>query len=479
MRTSTCAFPTLALLFLAWPTSAKTIRGFVTAVDSPTTWEIDDYKISLVPDAKLKVSDAKEPTAAFKPSDVQIGTELQAEGDYNESTHELKAKSVQVFFFDTRQISRVTLLQTVPELEKSDSGGWHGFLPADGQRVVVTDSTTIGLMPQLKENKETKTNSRGSSPNVPAPALTSLAPVGPDSVVYYVGETQSDGSVLATKLEFDVAGPDPAEESFQKKYAPKIKDPDFARGKPGQIKLPGRRYKILSDADVQKYISHLGESLIPQSQKDLPDGSLRKVRFSFYVAANDHPDAGGFPSGVVVIYSGLIQSLDNEAQLAYMLSREISRVVEEDSWRDREYHKGQLMALRGGALAGDAAGFLIPGFGLVTLLATNQAAKNMLNSDPYARSLENQRDREALQWTLASGYDIREAPFAWQKLLREYGNGLKEFWAVCDTRRSYLAAQLALVYKSEDYSNLKKDSEDFHRISQKIQDYERKQATSR
>ena len=285
-----CVFPVLALLFLAGATSAKTIRGFVTAVDSPTAWEIDEYKVSLAPDTKLEVSEAKDPAAAaFKASDVQIGTEVKVEGDYNESTHELQAKSVEVFLFDTRQISRLTLLQATPELEKSDTGGWRGSLSADGQRVVITDSTAVGLIPHLKVSKEAKRNSPKSSPNVPAPALTSLASVGPDSLVYYTGKTQSDGSVLATNLEFDVAGPDPAEGKFQNKYAPKIKDPDFARRKPGQIKVPAKRYAILADADVQQYISHLGESLIPQSQKNLPDSSPRKVRFSFYVAANDHP----------------------------------------------------------------------------------------------------------------------------------------------------------------------------------------------
>ena len=472
-----CVFPVLALLCLAGPTSAKTIRGFVTSVDSPTAWEIGDYKISLAPDAKLEVSDAKNPTApAFKPSDVQIGTELQVEGDYNESTHELKAKSVEVFFFDTRQISRLTLIQTTPDMEKSDSGGWHGFLLADGQRVVVDDSTNVGLMPQLKENKEAKADRFPR--NVSAPALTSLAAIGPDSLAYYAGETQPDGSVRATKLEFNIAGPDHAEEAFPKKYVAKIKNPDFARGKPGQISLPGRRYKILPDADVQQYISHLGQSLIPQSQKNLPASSPRKVRFSFYVVDDDYPNAGGYPSGVVVVYSGLIQSLDNEAQLAYMLSHEISRVVEEDWWRDYEFHKSRLRAVGAAGWGGQAASLLVPGIGLLALVAASQTASSMLNSDSYARSLENQADREALEWTLASGYDIREAPFAWQKLLREHGNGLKRFWPLCDARSSYLAVQLALVYKGADYSILKKDSDDFHGISQKIQNDQRRKARS-
>jgi hypothetical protein len=38
-----------------------------------------------------------------------------------------------------------------------------------------------------------------------------------------------------------------------------------------------------------------------------------------------------------------------------------------------------------------------------------------------------------------------------------------------EARRSYAVAELKIHYSSLDYSNLKKDSYDFHRITQKVQ----------
>ena len=125
-------------LFLAGSLFAKevTIRGFVTDVKSPTVFEIDDYKITRDRSLAIDISaeeDDKSRTA-FKPEDLRIGTELEVKGDYDESTGELKAKSIKVIFEDARKLRRTALLEQLPSLTKKGSG-WEGEIRADGQRI--------------------------------------------------------------------------------------------------------------------------------------------------------------------------------------------------------------------------------------------------------------------------------------------------------------------------------------------------------
>src|ERR1700733_605885 len=97
-----------ALLLLASASAAKDLKvhGFVTAVNSPTSFEINDYKITRDLNLTMMVKKAKSDPAVttFNPEEIRVGTELEITGDYNESTHELKAGSIEVFLFDTVSI---------------------------------------------------------------------------------------------------------------------------------------------------------------------------------------------------------------------------------------------------------------------------------------------------------------------------------------------------------------------------------------
>ena len=45
------------------------------------------------------------------------------------------------------------------------------------------------------------------------------------------------------------------------------------------------------------------------------------------------------PNGIVVVNSGLIEMLENEAQLAAVVGHEISHATHEHTWRQQQYHK--------------------------------------------------------------------------------------------------------------------------------------------
>ena len=101
------------LLFATSPANAKdvTIHGFVTHVKSPTSFEIDEFKVTRDNTLlfNLNTEEGDKSLAAFKPEDIRVGTELEIKGEYNEASEELRAKSIKVFFEDTRVIKRTAL----------------------------------------------------------------------------------------------------------------------------------------------------------------------------------------------------------------------------------------------------------------------------------------------------------------------------------------------------------------------------------
>src|SRR5690348_1629785 len=88
-----------ASLGLAKPTK---IRGYVTEVHSATAFDIDDYRVMRDESLTLEFDKEDDDTPGV-PKDIRIGTEVEIKGDFDESTHELKAKSVKIFPTDSRQ----------------------------------------------------------------------------------------------------------------------------------------------------------------------------------------------------------------------------------------------------------------------------------------------------------------------------------------------------------------------------------------
>jgi predicted Zn-dependent protease len=78
--------------------------------------------------------------------------------------------------------------------------------------------------------------------------------------------------------------------------------------------------KVLNDSLVQSYVNHVGHRISGISdRKELP--------FQFKVLDSKEINAFACPGGYIYVYSGLLKILDDEAELAGVLSHEISHVV--------------------------------------------------------------------------------------------------------------------------------------------------------
>src|SRR5579864_1002232 len=452
----------LCVLFASAAASCKdvTIHGFVTAINSPTSFEIDDYKVTRDQTVSLDLEKQQTDNSpdAFKPEDIRIGTELEIKGDYDEASGELKARSIKVFSYDTLTVKRTALLERLPSLTKDDAG-WTGTIYADGQRITVTRATAVSLKPNLAERKKSVDGKSSEGPKFTPDSLNL------DTFVSYEGVRQPDGSIRAEKVEFQHAEISNGEARMWRRFAPTVTEPDYASFQPGELKMQWATFRLVPNHEAQDYISRLGNSLIPAHQKNLPDGDPLKIPFKFFLVDKKSFNAASYPNGVVIVHSGVFDVLENEAQLAFVLSHEISHAVEKHVWLQHQYHWNELLALRAG-------GSFIPygGSFVADLLASGIRSQ-------YSRSLENQADRVGLEWMLAAGYDIREAPQSWKAVSRQKGDSATNpFWCSHDnntTRRSYLMSELRNNYADVDYSNLKKDTDEFHQVANLVKEAER------
>jgi len=458
----------LALLVIAFPSAGKNVRvrGYVTEVQSPTSFEIDDYRVMRDESLVLDFEKEDENTEDL-PKDIRVGTELEVKGEYDQNTHELKAQSIKVFATDLRKLRpRTALVEQMPDMKKVGTR-WEGTFRVDGQTLVVDEATEVSIVPNNSQKKAIKRQEKGrkaaakkdeddeSEGDPDLQAITKLDDIHRNMFVSYSGRRMETGQIHATKLVFKDNEMTKGEARLWKSLKPKEKS--FRGTSPGELRIGAQKYKTVPDAALQKYVEDVGASLIPPVQRDLPSSDDTKIPFSFHLVENKVPNASAYPNGVVIVHTGLFSVLENEAQLAFVLGHEISHATQQHTLRQLEFHKKKRMALQIGMAVAAARG----AYNVRDVLALTSAAI----TNGYQRYLENQADREGMEYMLNAGYDPREAPRAWKAMSLKLGDSPTNFfWSTHDnntTRRSYLMAELRTNYQGVDFSSKKKDSTQF------------------
>lgn len=172
---------------------------------------------------------------------------------------------------------------------------------------------------------------------------------------------------------------------------------------------------------LQDYISRVGHSLVPKNSRKL---------YAFRILQDPLPRAESLSTGTIYLSTGLLGMLDNEAQLAYIISHEIAH-VEKDHWfykallplaaeeknLDKEKKRqriGWLMALGGAAIGAKTGG----AEGALAGTATGYTLGNMIGNI-FIRNLdiaewdiadEDDADRFAFENCLTNNYDVQEVP---------------------------------------------------------------------
>lgn len=188
------------------------------------------------------------------------------------------------------------------------------------------------------------------------------------------------------------------------------------------------RRQLYDNPRVQDFVNRIGQRLVPTDSDKL---------YAFKVIQSPVPTAYTLSTGTIYISTGLISLIDNEAQLAYVLSHELAHVYK-DHWKlkvmaplaEEEYNRRQekKRALWGAVFAGIGAGVgaIARGKEGIPLGATAGFASGYLIGTFMSRKLdvdwftvqENEADDFALKNTLERNYDVQEVPKLYLALTR-------------------------------------------------------------
>ncbi len=149
-----------------------------------------------------------------------------------------------------------------------------------------------------------------------------------------------------------------------------------------------RELSLIRDPIITEYVNRIGQNLVRSSDAEIP--------FTIKVVDSDEINAFALPGGYLYVNAGLIAVANSEAELAGVLAHEIAHVTARHGTENQS--KEQLVSLAtmpliflggtGGAVAQQAAGFLVP----VTFLK-------------FSRSAEEEADLLGIQYMYLAGYD--------------------------------------------------------------------------
>lgn len=152
---------------------------------------------------------------------------------------------------------------------------------------------------------------------------------------------------------------------------------------------------IYEDAELTAYVQGVMLRLFPE----FPD------RIQITLLKSPHLNAFAVPDGHVYVNVGLLARFQNEAQLATVLAHEGSHFTHRHGYRSQNSLKSNAAMATIGSMMGLVG--LIP-----ALLATSSVYG-------FSRELETEADQAGFQRLSRAGYDVREAPRAFEHLMIE------------------------------------------------------------
>jgi len=424
------------------------LHGYITARGDDKTVEILDDRLETTPASHVFGQDGSG-EHPMKAEELAVGMLVDAEGQWLDR-HKFFAEKIIVDLRESdKKIRGTAYLQEEPEDDRKIASGGAGQLKVDGYLLEVSGNTK-------REWKEVKASA--------APSAGTASSQGQLAAyhVKYTGIQRKDGKVDAEQVDL---GPPASADAYKMPHDVQVvraKDPqtginilEFRQGK----KVQGR-LKLLEERSVQEYVSHLGDALLPAGAT----GTSRPVEFRFFVVEDPEINAASLPDGTMLINTGLLGAIENESQLAFVMSHEIAHVLQAHYKREVDETRGQRVGL---TIAGIVAGAFI---GDVGLFMAGMGIASVVNG--HQRELENQADRLGLQNVIEHGYDPREAPNFSRLIINRYGDRTtSKLWSNHDSsliRGSFLTIQLQRAYPDHNWEGTKKNTKAFEEMKEDL-----------
>lgn len=171
-----------------------------------------------------------------------------------------------------------------------------------------------------------------------------------------------------------------------------------------------KEMEFIEDPQITSYVSGIGERIVAQT-------GHQPFECKFYVIDSSELNAFAAPAGQVFINSGLIVILDNEGELASIITHEMGHVTARHIAKRIEKSKVLSWVTLAGAIAGMLLG---KGSDAGAALATSSMAAGASLTLKYTRDDEREADRLGLKFMTKAGYDGSDMIGAFKKL-RKYG----------------------------------------------------------
>jgi hypothetical protein len=190
--------------------------------------------------------------------------------------------------------------------------------------------------------------------------------------------------------------------------------------------------QLYNNPMLQRYINAIGQRLVP---KDSPNV------YSFKLLLDPIPKAEALSTGTILVSTGMVSMLDNEAQLAYVLGHEIAHVEKNHAYlivrmsvvepalnaeKEKETKEKRAIVTAVTTIATGGIGGIYGGLngaviGSLSGLAGGLVGSNLIFRDhntvtEWGDIYENDADETSLKYMLAQSYDVREAPRLYARL---------------------------------------------------------------
>ncbi len=192
------------------------------------------------------------------------------------------------------------------------------------------------------------------------------------------------------------------------------KQQDMEVGKEAAAKVE-QQYEVVRDQRLQDYIRQVGGRLART-----PSAVDSGFPFSFTLLNVKEVNAFALPGGPTFVFTGLINSADNEAQLAGVLAHEISHVIlRHGTNQASKANLLQIPAALAGAALGDSAKARLVELGL------GAGMTGMFLH--FSRTDESQADAMGARIMSEAGYNPIEMAHFFEKLEAQGGPGVPQF----------------------------------------------------
>lgn len=406
------------------------LRGYVTEQPRENSLRILDDVITYSSNTQFEM----EGGGSFGAQDLSFGLLIEAEGLWS-AKHQFVARKITCDRDSFEKVIRESVLLSEGPQSPPAGGSTSFRLRADGEILLLAERTIRSL---------------------PTASVASADSSFIGRRVKYSGMRTQKGELEVREVEFGSPPPldafhIPGDLTVVETQDPqtKIAILEFRKN----TKVQGR-LKLFPVEAVQKYVKSLSTRLIPE-------GGLKKpfppLEFRFFVIESEEVNAVALPDGTILLNTGLLGLLDNEAQLAFVISHEIAHVLQVHVWRQANETRTKRVLITIAAIAGSAyIGNLATFLGQIGIAA-------VVNG--YTRKLENQADRLALQNILDQGYNPQEALRFFRVMTDRYGQrSTSAIWSNHDSsviRGSFLTVQLQRRFAEMDFAQARVDTDEF------------------